>query len=44
VDVGEQRPALQRVVDDLSLGAHPVRVRGTPIGVPGTPGDRRRSL
>ena len=27
MDVGEQRPTLQRVVDDLPLGAHPVRVR-----------------
>jgi hypothetical protein len=30
VDVCEQRTALQRVVDHLPLGAHPVRVRGAP--------------
>jgi hypothetical protein len=37
VDLCEQRPTLQRVVDHLSLGAHPARVRGLSRPLLGTP-------
>jgi hypothetical protein len=43
VDICEQRATLQRIVDDLSLGEHPTRVRAGATPAPGTAsGDRRR--